>query len=86
LENMPKLSYSDAWVATSGGIYYTDSRTKPVTVNVYDFTTRTKHSLMTLKQSPVPAWFGLTVSPDRHWLLYSQLENEQSEIMLGPVP
>ena len=84
LEKMPKLSYEDAWVATAAGIYYTDSEAKPVTVNFYDFTTRATRTLMTLKQTAIPAGPGLAVSPDGHWLLYSQVENEQSEIMLGP--
>jgi hypothetical protein len=67
-----------------GGIYYTDSAVKPVTVKFYDFAVRTQHTLMSLKQTPTPAGAGLDVSPDGHWLLYSHLENEQSEIVLAP--
>ncbi len=86
LENMPGLAYREVWTATARGIYYTDTLAKPVTVNLYDFATRTKRSLMTLKQTPTPAGPGLEVSPDGHWLLYSQVESEQSEIVLAPAP
>ncbi len=84
LEKMPELSYSDVWATTAAGIYYTDSLATPVTVNFYDFVTHTKRTLMPLKQTPTPAGPGLGVSPDGRWLLYSQVENEQSEIMLAP--
>jgi Tol biopolymer transport system component/DNA-binding winged helix-turn-helix (wHTH) protein len=84
LENMPRLGYPEVWVATQGGIYYTDSETRPITVGFYDFATRQSRTLMSLKQTPTPAGAGLEVSADGHWLLYSQLENKQSEIVLAP--
>jgi len=39
---------------------------------------------MPLKQIPTPAGPGIEVSPDGHWLLYSQIDSEQSEIVLAP--
>ena len=84
LENMPRLGYQEVWVATTKGIYYTDSLTNPITVNFYDFATRGSRMLMTLKQTPVPAGPGIDVSADGHWLLYGQIDSEQSEIVLAP--
>jgi Tol biopolymer transport system component len=85
LENMPKLSYADAWAATTTGIYYTDSSSRPISVHFYDFAGRTTRTLMTLKQVPIPGTGpGISVSPDGHWLLYSEVDDEQSEIMLAP--
>jgi Tol biopolymer transport system component/DNA-binding winged helix-turn-helix (wHTH) protein len=86
LENMPRLAYADSWVANASGIYYTDLLTKPITVNFYDFVTHTTSTVMTLSQPPTPSGPGLNLSPDGHWLLYSQIENEQSEIILAPAP
>lgn len=84
-ENLPKIRYDDAWTATLNGIYYTDSSSRPVTVNFYDWAARTSRRLMTLKQTPVPgAGPGIAVSPDGRWLLYTHVEDEQSEIMLAP--
>jgi len=84
LENMPRLGYPEVWVAANGGIYYTQSETGPITVRFYDFATRQSRALMGLKQTPTPAGAGLEVSADGHWLLYSQLESKQSEIVLVP--
>jgi Tol biopolymer transport system component/DNA-binding winged helix-turn-helix (wHTH) protein len=85
LENMPRLTYGDAWVATTNGIYYSDLQAKPLTINFYDFATHTRRTLMTLKHTTPPFGPGLAISPDGRWLLYGQFENEQSEIMLAPV-
>ena len=85
LEQLPKLRYDDAWAATTAGIYFTDSSSKPVSVNFYEFASRTTRRLMSLKQTPVPGVGpGITISPDGRWLLYTQIDDEQSEIMLAP--
>jgi Tol biopolymer transport system component/DNA-binding winged helix-turn-helix (wHTH) protein len=84
LDGMPKLRYNDAWAATTAGIYYTDSSSRPISVNFYELASRTTRRLMTLKQTPVPgAGPGIAVSPDGRWLLYTQVDDEQSEIMLA---
>jgi len=87
LEGMPRLGYDDAWATTTAGIYYTDSSSTPITVNFYDFSSHTRRTLMTLSGTPIPGGgAGIAVSPDGHWLLYSQPGDEQSEIMLAPAP
>jgi len=85
LEGMPRLSYSDAWTANSKGIYYTDSSVAQPTVNFYDFATRASRRVATLKTSPIPGGgLGIAVSADGRWLLYPQVDDLQSDIMLGP--
>lgn len=87
VEQLPKLRYDDSWAATTAGIYFTDSSSSPVNVNFFEFATRTTRRLMTLKQTPVPgSGPGITVSADGRWLLYTQVDDEQSEIMLAPAP
>jgi Tol biopolymer transport system component len=87
LEGMPQVGYDDAWAATTAGIYYTDSSSTPVSVNFYEFATRTSRRVMSLGVAPIPGGGpGITVSPDGRWLLYSQPGDEQSEIMLAPRP
>ncbi len=87
LEGMPHIGYDDAWAVTTTGIYYTDSSATPVTVNLYEFATRTTRLLTKLSGTPVPGGgAGITVSPDGRWLLYSQPGDEQSEILLAPAP
>jgi Tol biopolymer transport system component/DNA-binding winged helix-turn-helix (wHTH) protein len=85
LEGMPRLSYSDAWTANSKGIYYSDSSVAQSTVNFYDFATRASRRVATLKTSPIPGGgLGIAVSADGRWLLYPQVDDLQSDIMLGP--
>lgn len=85
LENMPKLAYEDGWTATATGIYYTDYLSKPTGVKFYDLKSRTIRQVMALDPiSTRSAGPDITVSPDGRWLLYDQVDDEQSEIMLGP--
>ncbi len=84
LENMPRITYSDAWTATTAGVYYTDSWSQPVTINFYDFASHTTRTLMRVKEAPPPGLGpGIAVSPDNRWLLYTE-EDQYSEIMLAP--
>lgn len=83
-EAIPKLRYDDAWVAIGAGIYYTNTSSRPISVKFYEFASRTTRTVMTLNQVPVPGnGPGITVSPDGRWLLYSQVDDERSEIMLA---
>jgi Tol biopolymer transport system component/DNA-binding winged helix-turn-helix (wHTH) protein len=86
LEGMPRVRYDDSWFATPEAVYYTDSSSQPVTLNIYDFASRTTRRLMTLKQTPIPSGIGITVSPDGRWLLFSQIDDEQSDIMMAREP
>jgi Tol biopolymer transport system component len=84
LVNMPQLRYDDSWTATSSGIFYTDAGSYPVTLNFHDFSTGTNRTVMSLKRIPVPgSGPAMAASPDGRWLLYSQTDAEQSEIMLA---
>lgn len=78
LQGMPQLNASESWTATERGIYYTSARF----LNFYDFGRRTVQRLCTLPEFPTPGG-GLSVSPDGHWLLYSQTDDAQSDIMLA---
>lgn len=85
LENMPGVRYDDSWAATTTGIYYTDSSSTPVVLNFYEFASHSTRRVMILKQTPVPfGTAGIAVSPDGRWLLYTQAEDDQSEILLAP--
>jgi len=84
LAGMPKVKYEESWAAGTAGIFYTDSESKPVHLNFYDFATRSTRKLMTLQQTPIPGGGpGITLSPDGRWLVYGQSGDESSEIMLA---
>jgi Tol biopolymer transport system component len=82
LEGMPKLAYTESWTATPRGIYYTDSISNPPSINFYDFSSHAAKRILRLPQSLTPDG-GLGVSPDGRWLLYTQTDDEQSDIMLA---
>ncbi len=85
LEGMQRIGYADAWTATAAGVYYTDTSGNQSRVSYYDFASRATRQLVTLKANPVPGGgFGIDVSADGHWLLYSQVDDLQSDIMLVP--
>jgi Tol biopolymer transport system component len=82
LKGMPELNADQSWTATEHGIYYTSFSSKTSTVSYYDFANRTIHRLCTLPQSPTPGG-GISVSPDGHWLLFTQTDDAQSDIMIA---
>jgi len=85
LEKMPTLRYDDSWAATTTGIYFSDSASIPVVLNFYEFASHSTRRVMNLKQTPVLfGSAGIAVSPDGRWLLYTQTDDEQSEILLAP--
>jgi Tol biopolymer transport system component/DNA-binding winged helix-turn-helix (wHTH) protein len=87
VENMPQLSYADAWATSLTGIYYTDTSARPISVNEYTFADQKNRRIMTIQKPPVPGEGpGMAVSSDSHWLLITEVDDAQSEIMLGPSP
>jgi Tol biopolymer transport system component/DNA-binding winged helix-turn-helix (wHTH) protein len=81
VNSVPALTYSDAWAVTPAGIYYTDSGS--ATIRFFDFAHEATKQVAKLKHAPTPAGgLGLAISPDRRWLLYTQTDDEQSDIML----
>jgi Tol biopolymer transport system component len=83
LENMPGLTYSDAWTATAAGIYYTTSPPGSSSIHFYDFATRATRHIAQLPNEPIPAGgLGLSVSQGGRWALYTRANDAQSDIML----
>jgi len=72
------------WALADTGIYFV-SRT-PATAEYglffFDFATRRTRPLFALANKPVPGTSGPSVSPDGHWLLYSQVDRQGSNVML----
>ena len=71
-----------AWGVTNEGVYYmppTPSTRPNHLIQFLDLTTR-KITLITRTEKPTGA--GLTVSPDRHWLLFQQVDQEGRDLML----
>jgi len=72
------------WAVTTRGIYMlTDQEgPSPFVLEFFDFATRKTTQITTLSQGGVNVLSGLTVSPDEHWILYTQRDKEEFDLML----
>jgi Tol biopolymer transport system component/DNA-binding winged helix-turn-helix (wHTH) protein len=88
LVGMAPLRYSDSWTATSRGIYYTGWNGKEPIVSFYDFASRQTHVVRTMQGPLAPlGGLGISVSKDERWLLYTRVQQSDSDIMtvaVGP--
>jgi len=71
-----------AFLPTATGIYFFTSggRNRPYTLQFLEFKT---DRIETIAQTSKPVQSGLTISPDGKILLYSQVDQNGSEIMLA---
>lgn len=70
------------WALTRTGIYFLDKTADPRgTIEFFEFATRKTTPVFNLEK-PASAFGGFALSPDGKSLLYSQLEVEDSSIML----
>ena len=70
------------WTVFGDGIYYLSSDANGKgEIDFFSFATRQSRRIITLSGSG-DAWFGgLTVSPDRRWIVFSQRQYSRSEIL-----
>ena len=75
---MPNLSVEHQWTVVTSGIYFVP-QTAPRTICFYDFATgHTREIFKTDRELSD----GISVSPDGRYMLYSQLDENNSNIML----
>ena len=74
---MPKISDEAQWALVPDGIYFSP-QDNPRSICFYDFTTRhTREVFRTDKDLAA----GMSISPDRRYMLYSQIDESNSDIM-----
>src|SRR5271170_375806 len=78
VDGFPRLSHSYLWSLTLGGIYFVPAEA-PRSLRYFDFATRQIRPIFEVDDD---FGFGLSVSPDGRWLLYSQRGDVNSDIML----
>jgi Tol biopolymer transport system component/DNA-binding winged helix-turn-helix (wHTH) protein len=71
------------WTVVEKGIYFATASTpsRPV-IEFFDFATRKVTRVVAIEKRLNPSDPGLSVSPDRLWLLFTQLDQSGSDIML----
>ena len=81
--DQPKEGYWGYWAVVDRGIYFIDPETKPhATIKLFSFATRRVMQIAAIEKKPYPGIPGLAVSPDGRWILYTQLDQSGSDIML----
>jgi Tol biopolymer transport system component/DNA-binding winged helix-turn-helix (wHTH) protein len=67
-----------AWTIAAGGIYFVPVKARK-SLRFFDFSTRLVRPVF---EAEKPFWGVLSLSPDGRWLIYSQLAEANSDIML----
>jgi hypothetical protein len=75
---MPKISNEAQWAVVPDGIYFSPQN-NPRSICFYDFTTRHTRQIFRTDKDLAE---GMSISPDRRYLLYSQIDESNSDIML----
>jgi Tol biopolymer transport system component/DNA-binding winged helix-turn-helix (wHTH) protein len=78
---VPLLKDAAPWTVVPGGIYFVPLD-EPLLICYFDFSTRHVRRIMTVDRDFNLMNGGLSVSPDGRWILYSQVDEVNSDIML----
>jgi Tol biopolymer transport system component/DNA-binding winged helix-turn-helix (wHTH) protein len=71
------------WAVADDGIYFINSESKPhATIEFFAFATSRLTSIATIEKEPINWASNLAVSPDGRWILYTQVDQSDSDIML----
>jgi len=78
LQEMPPVRNMTLWALAPGGIYFV-SPDASRSVQYFDFATKKVRQIFEIEKGLA---YGLSVSPDERWILYSQIDEQKSELML----
>jgi Tol biopolymer transport system component/DNA-binding winged helix-turn-helix (wHTH) protein len=81
VEGMPYVS-PGGWTPVRTGIYFISFRGRIPGISYFDLATK-KPQLVYVWEKPLPGWVGaIPVSPDGKWLLFPQLDEQSSDLMM----
>ena len=78
VEGLPRMNSYSSWTVSPGGIYFVPAEA-PRSIRYFDFATR---QIRPIFEADRDLDSGLSVSSDDRWLLYSQVGDVNSDIML----
>jgi Tol biopolymer transport system component/DNA-binding winged helix-turn-helix (wHTH) protein len=76
---LPPVDY-EGWYPTQSGIYFIQN--SGMGIQYFDLATSHIRRIYALQKDPLPVIGGLAISPDGTWLLYSQIDEISSDLML----
>jgi Tol biopolymer transport system component len=81
--DQPKEGYWGYWAVVDGGIYFVNTQVKShPTIEFFSFATGQVKRIAAIEKE-VSKWDpGLAISPDGRWILYAQVDQSGSDIML----
>jgi hypothetical protein len=78
VNGLPALRHRTLWTIVPGGLYFVPAEA-PRSLRYFDFTTKQIRDIFEIQKD---FSIGLSVSPDGRWVLYSQIDELNSDIML----
>ena len=78
VKGLPPIIQENLWTVVPGGIYFVPVDA-PTSLHFFDLATV---KIRQIFEAQKDFGDGLSVSPDGRWLLYSQIDDENSAIML----
>jgi Tol biopolymer transport system component/DNA-binding winged helix-turn-helix (wHTH) protein len=79
VQGLPAINNESQWLVTKDGIYFVPMDA-PNSLSYFDLATKKTRLVFT---NPLPLGEGLSLSPDGRWLLYSQIDEQNTGIMLA---
>jgi WD40-like Beta Propeller Repeat len=82
VQGMPPMTNDDAWSSFSSGIYFVAEVNGKGEIDFFDLNTRSVRTIHVLDGPPPGLMGGLPVSPDGRWLLFAQMDELSSDLMM----
>ena len=82
IQGMPLMDSRDAWSPFGSGIYFYSTVNNKLGIHFFDLNAKTVRTILVLDKPPPGSMGGLPVSPDGRWLLFVQLDELSSDLML----
>jgi Tol biopolymer transport system component/DNA-binding winged helix-turn-helix (wHTH) protein len=82
IQGMPRMASGDAWSPFGSGIYFLGDANGKTGIDFFDLNTKKVRKILVLDKFPTGWMPGFPVSPDGRWLLFAQIDEISSDLMM----